>query len=166
LLALRATPALALGAILLASCGSGGSSSTLTTRTEQARTTTGATATASSATTSRPSETSPRSTTRSTPHSAPAPASAPRVATSPGERLVRRFRGHGQQPVGTIVLGSPAVLAWSSSSPSMQIFTSKGFLLVNSKTRGGTVGLSKGKYKGVRVASPGSWTIVLRRKSG
>jgi hypothetical protein len=89
---------------------------------------------------------------------------------SPGGRPLRRFTGDGNARLGTIAVRSPSLLVWSARQPAtrqpaIQIFTSNGFLLVNSKAPNGFIRLAGGTYRGVRVASPASWSIELRSLS-
>ncbi len=159
----RAPCAIALAAItalLVSGCGSSASSTTVTsTQTSSASASSGA---ASSQKTSAgsPASSAPAKQgsigTDSTPSQAP---SAP--AKAPGEQLLHRYTGSGGRSVGTIVLHSPTTLVWNAAKP-IQVFTSKGFVLVNARTPNGRVLLAKGKYPGVRVASHGSWSVELR----
>jgi len=103
------------------------------------------------------------STSRST--TGPTPGSTPGTSPSPGGRLLRRFTGDGNAWLGTIVVHSPSVLEWSAQHPAIQIFTSNGFMLVNSKAPKGSIRLAGGTYRGVRVASHASWSIELRSLS-
>ena len=66
------------------------------------------------------------------------------------------YAGHGNKAIGTIALKSPVRLTWSAAKPKIQVFTSTGFVLVNSRKSSGSVLISKGTYRGVRVASGGA----------
>ena len=104
--------------------------------------------------------------TSTTPLAPARPPTTP-TTTSPSHSATpatRHYAGNGDKPIGTIVVKSPVVLTWTAAKPKMQIFTSKGFVLVNSTASSGSVHLSKGTYRGVRVASGGTWAIVLRPK--
>jgi hypothetical protein len=96
---------------------------------------------------------------------ASAPASIHGVRPVPSGRLLRRFTGSGDARLGTIVVHGPCLLVWNASGPAIQIFTSSGFMLVNSHVPNGTVQLSRGTYLGVRVASAAGWSIELRSRS-
>ena len=100
-----------------------------------------------------------------TPKGASALTSIQRLPASPSGRLLRRFTGYGNSALGTIVVRSASVLIWNARHPAIQIFTSSGFMLVNSKATTGTVRLSRGTYRGVRVASDAGWSIELRSRS-
>jgi hypothetical protein len=67
--------------------------------------------------------------------------------------------------LGTIVVSVPSVLIWHAQRAPIQIFTSSGFLLVQSATANGNVRLAKGTYRGVRVASHAGWSIELRTRA-
>jgi hypothetical protein len=96
---------------------------------------------------------------------ASAPTSVQPGSPSPGGRLLRRFTGSGNGRLGTIVAPAGSRLLWSVHHAGVQIFTSNGFMLVNSHFPAGAVRLSRGTYRGVRVSTAGSWVIVLRSAS-
>jgi hypothetical protein len=64
-----------------------------------------------------------------------------------------------------IVVNVPSVLSWHAARAPIQIFTSSGFLLVQSGASNGSVRLSKGTYRGVRVATHAGWSIELRTRA-
>ncbi|MGA2929947.1 MAG: hypothetical protein ABSG43_28960 [Solirubrobacteraceae bacterium] len=70
--------------------------------------------------------------------------------------------GTGNQPIGTLSEKTTVVLQWSTTVGPIQIFNTHGFLLVNSSAATGRVRLARGEYKGLRVAARGHWTIQLR----
>jgi hypothetical protein len=84
---------------------------------------------------------------------------------APSGGLVRRFTGSGNERLGTIVLHAQSVLSWHVQHGPIQIFTSSGFLLVQSQQPNGSVRLSRGTYRGVRVASHAGWSIELRART-
>ena len=53
------------------------------------------------------------------------------------------------------------VLVWTASEAPIQIFTATGNLLLSSHARSGSIRLAGGRYRGLRVASPGAWTLRL-----
>jgi hypothetical protein len=73
-----------------------------------------------------------------------------------------RYAGNGDKAIGAMVIKTPVTLTWSAAKPKIQVFTRSGFVLVNSTKSSGSVRISQGTYRGVRVASRGSWTITLR----
>jgi hypothetical protein len=87
------------------------------------------------------------------------------LSPSPGGRLLRRFAGSGNRSLGTIVARSPTVLEWNVLRRPIQIFAMRGFMLVSSKAAHGTILLSPGTYRDVRVASAAAWSIELRSRS-
>jgi hypothetical protein len=93
-------------------------------------------------------------TTASTPLHSPTP--------TPGGRLLRRFSGYGNGRLGTIAVHARSLLSWRAGQPHIQIFTATGFMLVNSRSTTGTVSLSRGTYRGVRVSSAARWSVELR----
>jgi hypothetical protein len=102
-------------------------------------------------------------------HAAPTTATSKGAGSTPapgapatGGRLLRRFAGEGNGRLGTIVVSARSLLVWDAHHPGIQIFTSAGFMLVNSHSLTGTVRLSRGTYRGVRVSSAGHWLVELR----
>lgn len=158
-------------AALLAGCGGGGSSGT----TETVVVTSGGAHTANpakspSSTTHTVQTTSTAGkipTTASTTPSPGGPTPSPtKVASAaPNGRLLRRYAGNGNTQLGTIVVRSPSTLVWKAQHPPIQIFTTKGFILVNSTAPTGVTRLSAGTYRRMRVASHAGWSIELRSRS-
>jgi hypothetical protein len=64
--------------------------------------------------------------------------------------------------LGTLTLPSPVVLVWHAAGGTTQIFTSSGFMLVNSTAPLGSVRLTPGSYPHLRVASRAGWSIELQ----
>jgi hypothetical protein len=81
---------------------------------------------------------------------------------SPGGQVLRRFAGYGNGRLGTLVVHARSVLVWNARHPGIQIFTSNGFMLVNSRSPTGAVRLSRGTYRRVRVSSAAHWSVELR----
>jgi hypothetical protein len=73
----------------------------------------------------------------------------------------RVITGTGNAGIGTVAEGSSVLLTWTASKGPIQIFTSQGNLLLSSGARHGSIRLAKGQYQGLRVASPGAWTLRL-----
>jgi len=149
-----------LAALTIASCGSEHKQPTTSTTT-----TTPATAPASTSRAHTTSTTAPKSGASHT--AAPAATSSSPAASAPSSpsgqvATGRSYTGRGNRAIGTITLRSPVTLTWSTTKPKIQVFTSLGFVLVNSHKTTGSIKLSKGTYRGVRVASPGTWTVLLR----
>jgi hypothetical protein len=76
--------------------------------------------------------------------------------------VLRRFTGSGDTRLGTIVVRSPQVLQWRTARPPIQIFAANGFMLVDSSAPSGSIHLSRGTYRSVRVAAHASWSVELR----
>jgi hypothetical protein len=152
----------ALAIIVTAGCGSSSQSSATAGSTATTSTTAGATAPpapsgASTGTTAQ---------TPTTATGASSSSSSPAAAPPPSGRLLRRFTGTGNGRLGTIVVGAPSTLVWRAGHPGIQIFTSSGFMLVNSQAPTGFIHLAHGTYRGARVASGGGWVIELRSAPG
>jgi hypothetical protein len=155
-----------LAATVIAGCGggsSGGSTSTVVVTSSGTRPTTSTAHPGHTITTTRGAPAHEPATSTST--GAPAPGSTAALSPSPGGRLLRRYAGHGNARLGTIVVRSPGVLLWSARHRGIQIFTSNGFILVKSGAPSGAIRLSAGTYRGVRVASTAGWSIELRSRS-
>lgn len=167
-------------AILLAGCGGGGS----TAATSQTAAQSGPTSVAAGKAPARGGpgtggtgakgthDRAPRSTASSgaarasaTARKASAPASTHRAAPPSGERLLRRFAGSGDTRLGTVVVRSAEELVWQAGHAPIQIFAANGFMLVNSQAPHGSIRLSRGTYRGVRVATHARWSIELRSRS-
>ena len=86
-------------------------------------------------------------------------AAAPVIATGP---LVRMFSGARSQAIGSLSETRSLVIRWNVAKPPIQIYTSKGNLLLSSDRRSGTIRLGRGEYRKLRIATNGHWTIQLR----
>ena len=162
-MALLALPAM----VLLAGCGSGGSSSAVTnTVVVKTVATPGAgtqpTSTPTSSTATRPTQSGTGGSRSTTPTSTGTGDTAAPVAPTPTGHVLREYSGAGNARLGTIVVHSPSVLVWSTQRVPIQVFTSTGFILLNSSSSTGSTRLSGGTYRGVRVASRARWSLQLR----
>jgi hypothetical protein len=97
-----------------------------------------------------------------TPAKSPGPASTQRPSSASGRRALRRFAGSGNTRLGTIVVRSTQVLYWRAARAPIQIFAANGFMLVRGSAPSGSIRLSRGTYRSVRVATRASWSIELR----
>jgi hypothetical protein len=95
-----------------------------------------------------------------TPSTSTSASQSPSQAVHAG-KLIRKISGAGPQTVGSLSTKRVVVLTWTATKPPIQIFTSKGFLLVKGDARSGQVELTAGSYPGVRVATAGRWMIEL-----
>jgi hypothetical protein len=152
---------------LLAGCGSGSSSGSGG-QSQAAGSVPAATTTARAA--PKPSTRARRttSTATSTPASTTTAKSSPptstdRAAPPVNRRLLHRFTGSGNARLGTIVVSAPEVLVWQARHPTIQIFAANGFILVSSGAASGSIHLSRGTYRGLRVATRAGWSIELLR---
>lgn len=95
---------------------------------------------------------------------------APPVTTTPPSRppaiaagkVIKTFAGEGDRAIGSLAEKRPIVLQWQTSASSLQLFTAQGVLLVDASSPVGRVRLAQGDYSGLRVATPGRWTVQLR----
>jgi hypothetical protein len=84
---------------------------------------------------------------------------APVIAAGP---LVRMFTGARSQAIGSLSEKRSLVIRWTVAKPPIQIYTSKGNLLLSSDRRSGAIRLGRGEYRKLRIATNGHWTIQLR----
>ena len=75
--------------------------------------------------------------------------------------IIRTITGTHNATIGTLAEGRSIVMVWTASEGPIQIFTSQGNLLLSSRAHSGTIRLAEGQYHGVRVASPGAWSLRL-----
>jgi hypothetical protein len=75
---------------------------------------------------------------------------------------IRVITGTRNANIGTLAEGASVFLVWTASEAPIQIFTSQGNLLLSSHARNGKIRLAEGQYRGLRVASPGAWTLRLQ----
>jgi hypothetical protein len=75
--------------------------------------------------------------------------------------MIRIITGTHNAKIGTLAERTSVLLVWTASEAPIQIFTSKGNLLLSSHARTGSIRLAEGRYRGLRVASPGAWTLRL-----
>jgi hypothetical protein len=86
-------------------------------------------------------------------------------ARAPAAGPIGRFAGYGNGRIGTIGTHASIWLVWRVQHAPIQIFASNGFILVKGDGRSGRVQLSRGTYRGVRVATRKRWSIELRSHS-
>jgi hypothetical protein len=84
-----------------------------------------------------------------------------RTATTRPGATIRVITGTHNAAIGTLAERTSVFLVWTASEGPIQIVTSQGNLLLNSHARSGTIRLAAGTYGGLRVASPGAWTLRL-----
>jgi hypothetical protein len=75
--------------------------------------------------------------------------------------VIKVITGSRNARIGTLAERTSVVLVWTAAQAPIQIFTSRGDLLLSSQARSGRIVLSGGQYRGLRVASPGPWTLRL-----
>lgn len=89
-------------------------------------------------------------------------AAKPVAPVIPAGPVIHSYSGVGDATIGSVSERSTIVLEWSTPKPPIQLFTSHGFMLIDSHASSGRVKLGRGTYSGLRVAAKGSWTIRLR----
>lgn len=148
--------------VVIVAAGCGGSNHTASTG-GSASATAPSTSAAASATGTAAKTTSAAQATRTagTPSSA-APTTVHAAAPSPSGHLLRRFTGYGNGRLGTLVVHARSRLLWNAQHAGIQIFTSNGFQLVDTRSLTGAIRLSRGTYRAVRVSSAAGWSVELR----
>jgi hypothetical protein len=86
-------------------------------------------------------------------------AAPPAISAGP---VTATLAGIGNQAIETLSEKTTVVLQWSITAGSIQIFNTRGFVLVDSNALTGRVRLARGLYKGLRVAAKGHWTVEVR----
>ena len=77
-------------------------------------------------------------------------------------RVIRSFSGVGDRRVGALSERAAVVLQWRTAGRAIELFTGRGFVLVDSHAATGRVRLARGDYPALRVATRGPWTVQLR----
>jgi hypothetical protein len=77
-------------------------------------------------------------------------------------RVIRSLSGTGNRRIGSLSEKTAIVLEWRTAGRAIQLFTVRGFVLVDSHAATGRVRLARGDYPVLRVATRGSWTVQLR----
>jgi hypothetical protein len=77
-------------------------------------------------------------------------------------RQLEAFSGVGNRSIGSLSERTAVVLQWSTAGAPFQLFTERGFLLVDSEPGHGRIRLARGDYRGLRVGTQGAWAIQLR----
>lgn len=86
---------------------------------------------------------------------------ARRASSPPLKAGASHFAGHGSARIGTLRLASGRILTWRTAAAPIEIYTSRGFLLLRSAARHGSVRVLKGTYRDVRVVCSGQWSLHL-----
>lgn len=89
-------------------------------------------------------------------------AAKPVAPVIPAGPVIQTYSGVGDGVIGSVKEHSTTVLEWSTPKPPIQLFTARGFLLLDSAAPNGRIRLGRGSYSGLRVAAKGSWTIRVR----
>src|SRR5450755_5221 len=67
-------------------------------------------------------------------------------------RVIRSFSGIGDRRIGTLSEKAAVVLQWRTAGRAIELFTVRGFVLVDSHAATGRVRLARGGYPALRVA--------------
>jgi hypothetical protein len=75
-----------------------------------------------------------------------------------------RFSGRGAQRIGTIKLRRTARLSWRQGRGTLRITGTRGFRLLETRSRRGSITVRRGTYRRLAVSAPGNWRITIRER--
>ena len=87
--------------------------------------------------------------------------------TAPSEVTAARtwtFTGKGTERIGTIKLRRTATLRWRKGSGTLRITGTRGFRLLETRSRRGKLTVRKGTYRSLSASAPSSWRITIRER--
>ncbi len=74
------------------------------------------------------------------------------------------FTGRGPQRIGTVKLRRAATLRWSTGRGTLRIVGTRGFRLLETRSRRGKTTLRRGTYGRLVTSAPGGWRITIRER--
>lgn len=75
-----------------------------------------------------------------------------------------RFSGTGTERIGTIHLRRTARLSWRKGRGTLRITGTRGFRLLETRSRRGSITVRRGTYRRLSVSAPRSWRITIRER--
>ena len=75
-----------------------------------------------------------------------------------------RFSGRGTQRIGTIRLRRTARLSWRKGSGTLRITGTRGFRLLETRSRRGSITIRRGTYRRLSASAPSTWRITIRER--
>ena len=88
-------------------------------------------------------------------------------ARSPRRSRPRRswiFKGSGTKRIGTIKLRRTATLRWRKGRGTLRITGTRGFRLLETRSRRGSITVRRGTYRRLTASAPSSWRITIRER--
>ncbi len=74
------------------------------------------------------------------------------------------FTGSGTKRIGTIKLRRTATLRWRKGSGTLRITGTRGFRLLETRSRRGSITVRRGTYRRLYASAPSSWRITIRER--
>lgn len=74
------------------------------------------------------------------------------------------FKGSGTKRIGTIKLRRTATLRWRKGGGTLRITGTRGFRLLETRSRRGSITIRRGTYRRLTASAPSSWRITIRER--
>jgi hypothetical protein len=74
------------------------------------------------------------------------------------------FTGRGTKRIGTIALRRTATLRWRKGRGTLRITGTRGFRLLETRSRRGSITIRRGTYRRLTASAPSSWRITIRER--
>jgi hypothetical protein len=74
------------------------------------------------------------------------------------------FEGRGTKRIGTVKLRRTARLSWRKGGGTLRITGTRGFRLLETRSRRGSITIRRGTYRRLAVSAPSSWRITIRER--
>ena len=74
------------------------------------------------------------------------------------------FTGSGTKRIGTVKLRRAATLRWRKGRGTLRITGTRGFRLLETRSRRGSITVRRGTYRRLTVSAPSSWRITIRER--
>ena len=75
-----------------------------------------------------------------------------------------RFSGTGTKRIGTVNLRRTARLSWRKGRGTLRVTGTRGFRLLETRSRRGSITVRRGTYRRLVASAPSSWRIVIRER--
>ena len=74
------------------------------------------------------------------------------------------FTGRGTERIGTVQLRRTATLRWRKGSGTLRVTGTRGFRLLETRSRRGHITVRRGTYRRLTASAPSSWRITIRER--
>ncbi len=74
------------------------------------------------------------------------------------------FTGRGTKRIGTVRLRHAATLTWRKGRGTLRITGTRGFRLLETRSRRGHITVRRGTYRRLVASAPSSWRITIRER--